>query len=255
MYFFLVFFQPFGVNNYRPHMSFSADLLLGILPFIPVVYLTIYLSEKFLRPKLMGMIEKKAIIWYALEFLLVGTSTFLLYNAAGNFHDFFLKSYVLHLFEVSTILVFPFGATLFYYKFINLKKDYQEILSLTEGQSKMDELLHLTGDYKKDQIALRPKDIVHLISEDNYVGLNYIDGREIKKYLIRSTLSGIQKSLDSDVFFRCHRSHLVNLAHVISYRIDKTRMWIKLDGTDQEIPVSKSYQKNLVDVLKRKRNL
>ena len=50
IYFFLVIFQPFGVNNYRPHDNFSPELLLGILPVIPVFLISILLLEFYLRP-------------------------------------------------------------------------------------------------------------------------------------------------------------------------------------------------------------
>jgi hypothetical protein len=250
-YLFLVFFQPFGVNNYKVNSPISAELLLGIFPIVPAIFLAIYGSEKFLRPFLTDRFHIKLLGWYAIEFIVVGSLSFLVYNWLGAFHDFRVKSYVFHLLEISSILIFPYGATTFYFKFKNLEKDYQQVLTLTDDRSSLDELLHLSGDYKKDEIALKPKEIVHLVSEDNYVGLNYLEEGVMKKYLIRSSLARMQDLLDSEFFFRCHRSHLINVIHVVSYRKKKNRIWIKLTGNDQEIPVSRTYEKELLDLLKK----
>lgn len=248
-YLFLAFFQPFGVNNYKAHTPISVELLLGILPLLPVVFLSIYGSERIIGPIIKDRFRLNLLSWYIIEFFLVGSCSFLLYNALGNFHDFGFKSYALHLLEISSILIFPFAATTFYFKFRNLEKDYQQVLSLSNSEYDLDELLHLTGDYKKDEIALKPKEIVYMAAEDNYVGLNYLDGEILKKYLIRSSLSRMQESLKPNVFLRCHRSYLVNLLHVVSYRKSKNRIWIKLTGLKQEIPVSKSSEKELLKAL------
>lgn len=216
---------------------------------MPVVFFSIYGSERIIRPILKDRFRLNLLSWYIIEFFLVGSCSFLLYNALGNFHDFRFKSYALHLLEISSILIFPFAATTFYFKFRNLEKDYQQVLSISDSESDLDELLHLTGDYKKDEIALKPKEIVYMSAEDNYVGLNYLDGEILKNYLIRSSLSRMQKSLKSNVFLRCHRSYLVNLLHVVSYRKSNNRIWIKLTGLEQEIPVSKSSEKELMKAL------
>ncbi len=246
VYFFLVFFQPFGVNNYKPDSVFSPKLMLGILPVIPVFFVTIYLSERFLRPAFNKISNLGSPGWFVLEFLVIGSVSFLLYNVLGNFHDFNFQSYLFHVLEVSSVIIFPFGATLFYFRFKKLETEYREVLSVSDARSSMDELLHLKGDYKKDEIALKPKEIVYLVSEDNYVGLNYLDGKELKNYLIRSTLSKMEKTLDPQYFIRCNRSHLVNVVHVLSFKKKQGRIWIQLRGSDLEIPVSPSQEKKVL---------
>ena len=249
IYLFLIFFQPFGVNNYKMHSVLSLELILGVLPIMPVIFLTIYGAERFLQPVFRDRLNVSRLGWYAIEFFLVGSFSFLLYNYLGDFHDFVLRSYLLHLLEVSSILIFPFAATHFYFRFRHLEEEHKEVLSLSDEKSKLHELLKLKGDYKKDEITLKPKDIVYLISEDNYVELNYLDGAELKTYLIRSTLSNMESSLDSNYFMRCHRSYLVNLTHVVSHRKQQGRIRIKLHKVEHEIPVSRSAEKILLEKL------
>ena len=249
IYLFLVFFQPFGVNNYKMHSVITWELIIGVLPIVPVIFLVIYGSEGFLRPFFRGRLNWGRIPWYGLEFFLVGSFSFLLYNFLGNFHDFVFKSYLLHLLEVSSVLIFPFAATHFYFRFKHLEEEHKEVLSLSEDRSRMDELLKLRGDYKKDEIAIKPKDIVYLISEDNYVELNYLDSGHTKKYLIRSTLSKMQDTLDPKYFVRCHRSYLINLTQVVSYHKKQGRISIQLRGIEGEIPVSRTAEKHIMEKL------
>ena len=249
IYLFLIFFQPFGVNNYRIHSVLSLKLILGLLPIIPVIFLTIYSSERFLQPVFRDRLKAGRIVWYAIEFFLVGSFSFLLYNYLGNFHDFILKSYLLHLLEVSSVLIFPYAATHFYFRFRHLENEHKDVLMVSEDRSKLHELLKLKGDYKKDEIALKPKDIVYLISEDNYVELNYLEHGVLKKYLIRSTLSRMESSLDSNYFMRCHRSYVVNLAQVASYRKRQGRIRIRLHEVEHELPVSRSAERMLLEKL------
>lgn len=249
IYLFLVFFQPFGVNNYRMHSVISLELILGILPIIPVVFFTIFFSERYLRPVFREKLNSSRLGWYALEFFLIGSFSFLLYNVLGNFHDFNLKSYLLHILEVSSVLIFPFAGTLFYFRYKNLEREYDQVMSVSNQQSSMDKMLMLKGDYKKDEIGLKPKDIVYMLTEDNYVGLNYLDGEILRTYLIRSTLSKMEQSLNSEYFIRCHRSYLINLKQVESYQKKQGRISIKLHRCDDLIPVSRSAEKALLDKL------
>lgn len=250
LYLFLVFFQPFGVNNYRLHSVISVELMLGILPIIPVVFFTIYSSERYLRPVFRDKLNSNRLSWYAFEFFLVGSFSFLLYNLLGNFHDFYLKSYLRHILEVSSVLIFPFAGTLFYFRYKNLEKEYDLVMSVSKRQSDMEKLLMLKGDYKKDEIGLKPKDIVYMQTEDNYVGLNYLDGEVLKTYLIRSTLSKMEESLNSECFIRCHRSYLINIKQVESYQKRQGRISIKLYRCKDLIPVSRSAEKALLNKLR-----
>jgi DNA-binding LytR/AlgR family response regulator len=155
----------------------------------------------------------------------------------------------LHILEVSSVLIFPFAGTLFYFRYKNLEREYDQVMSVSNQQSSMDKMLMLKGDYKKDEIGLKPKDIVYMLTEDNYVGLNYLDGEVLKTYLIRSTLSKMEQSLNSEYFIRCHRSYLINLKQVESYQKKQGRISIKLYKCNDLIPVSRSAEKALLDKL------
>ena len=137
----------------------------------------------------------------------------------------------------------------FYFRYKKLEREYDQILSVSNEQASMDKMLMLKGDYKKDEIGLKLKDIVYMLTEDNYVGLNYLDGEVLRTYLIRSTLSKMEQTLNSEYFIRCHRSYLINLKQVESYQKKQGRISIKLRKSKDLIPVSRSAEKAILEKL------
>jgi len=255
LYLFLVFFQPFGVNNYKPSNMVTLELAFELIGLIPIIFLIIYLNEKLIRPRLILKPNLQQLIpWFIWEFILVGSGSFMLYNFLGDFHDFSLSSYVYHIFEVSSVLIFPFFGTLFYFRFLKIKKDYQDILSVSNEKhnstsNKSDELVLLSGDYKKDQIAVQINKMVVIQSEDNYVGLNYLEDNKLKKYLIRSTLNNIEKLLSQELVVRCNRSQIVNLNHLESYKKVSHKLLLKINHLEKEIIVSRSNYSKVINLI------
>ncbi|HMX81219.1 MAG TPA: response regulator [Ferruginibacter sp.] len=79
-------------------------------------------------------------------------------------------------------------------------------------------------------------DIRWIKAEGNYLELHLAD----KKELIRSTLSSFLEKLNSDFFFRTHKSYAVNLRYL--NRLEPSRIFIGAT----EIPVTKSYADDLL---------
>ena len=107
------------------------------------------------------------------------------------------------------MLIFPFVGTLFYFNHRKVAKNYDKIVSVSNDIAELDEIVLLRGDYKKDQIAIRPKKIIYIKSEDNYLGLFLLEEGKVKKYLIRATLNHFEHTIKSPLFVRCNRSSIV----------------------------------------------
>ena len=249
---FLLFFQPFGINNYRPDEKISLVLALAVLALAVIIVLIFLACEFMLRPlvwKTNTIIP--FVIWLAVEILIVSSCTFLLYNAIGGFHDFYISSYLKHIVEIGFVLAFPVVATLFYFKHTTVLKEFMEVQSLAKSSDAMEEIVLLSGDYKHDKIALPLKSIVFIESEDNYVSLNYLEGENLKKYLIRSTLSSLEEKLKPDFFLRFNRSVIVNLIHFESYKYHRNKLLLKLKFVPEFITVSKSHQSKILSFLEK----
>lgn len=58
------------------------------------------------------------------------------------------------------------------------------------------------------------KDIVHIEGDRNY---SYIHLKNATKKLVTKTLSDLEGLLDYKGFYRCHRSHIINADHIVTY--------------------------------------
>jgi DNA-binding LytR/AlgR family response regulator len=62
------------------------------------------------------------------------------------------------------------------------------------------------------------------------------------EHVIRTTLTELAAQLDADEFWQIHRSTIVNLNFIASTRRDdNARLFVRIKGTDAELPVSRAY--------------
>ncbi len=250
---FLLFFQPFGINNYRSDEKISLILILVVFAIAAIIFLSILFNEFIIRP----LLFKTATIlhfvtWLIFEIIIAATCTFLLYNMLGGFHDFKISSYLRHILELGTVLAFPFATTLFYFKHTSILKAYYDVLSSSKDANTMQEIVLLSGDYKNDQIALPFNTIVFIESEDNYVRLNYLEDLKLKRYHIRATLSSMEQKLTPEFFMRCNRSVIANLMYLESFKNHQKKLSLKLKSVPEPILISKSNQNKIRSFIEKK---
>jgi DNA-binding LytR/AlgR family response regulator len=62
------------------------------------------------------------------------------------------------------------------------------------------------------------------------------------EYLIRTPITELAGQLDGERFWQIHRSTIVNLAHLAgTRRDDASRLFVRIQGRDVELPVSRAY--------------
>jgi two-component system, LytTR family, response regulator len=89
------------------------------------------------------------------------------------------------------------------------------------------------------------QDVIRCESESNYTKI-YINN-EPNPYLISKTLKSVEKEIiDSPLFFRIHRSHLINSNYIKSSEVKNNTIML-LNGT--AIPVSRGHYKELEALL------
>lgn len=84
------------------------------------------------------------------------------------------------------------------------------------------------------------KDIIHLEGDRNY---SYIHLKNGSKKLVTKTLSDLEELLDSKGFYRCHRSHIINAAHIV----DSSKGLTVLLTNNIKLPVSRRKKKPFLD--------
>jgi two-component system LytT family response regulator len=79
--------------------------------------------------------------------------------------------------------------------------------TLGAGKCPQERILVRSG---ASQLLVKAADILYISAEGNYVRLHTLAG----EHLMRERMAGILERLDSALFRRIHRSHIVNLDHV-----------------------------------------
>lgn len=86
----------------------------------------------------------------------------------------------------------------------------------------------LIGSFSKTRV-IKSADILYLEANDNYCFVHLNSGDKI---LVTKSLSEYQKELCSNLFFRCHRSFLVNVMHVHEICNHKGRISLVMNNGD-----------------------
>ena len=134
---------------------------------------------------------------------------------------------------------------------------------LSTGQARdqrIDTLVRLMADRgrKRDQLAIKVGDRFLLVQADDVIHAS-VDGDTIVVATAQMsgtsnyrTLDELQARLDADLFWRVHRSHLVNINKIkeIVPWFSRNYMLRMKDAKGTEIPVSRAQTKRLRDYLK-----
>ena len=105
-------------------------------------------------------------------------------------------------------------------------------MALKNLRSKNNSEQTLILNTRQGELYLELKDIILIEGERNY---SYIHLTKNRKELVSKTLSHLEELLEDKGFFRCHKSYLVNKAHISSNR--KNFSIVLSNG--QNIPVSR----------------
>jgi DNA-binding LytR/AlgR family response regulator len=115
-----------------------------------------------------------------------------------------------------------------------LKTENKMLYDLVQNKN-APEILFVKSDLHFIKVPL--KDIIYVEALKDYVTLHTVD----KKYIIRSTMKGINDKLPPDAFARVHRSFIVRMDKILS--IDHNRMILEYN---KEIPIGGLYKEQFM---------
>ncbi|NMM47583.1 LytTR family DNA-binding domain-containing protein [Marinigracilibium pacificum] len=240
MILFLLFFQPFGVNNYDPSESISDELVLGVTIMVGAATLVILLVTQILYDRLILKYSGKGFIyWMLISLMVICTVTFLTYNWLGGWHDWRFSSYIEFIVNIGATLIIPFFV-IFVFLYQRSLNASLELAYKYQGKTN-NSLVTLKSDNGKETLSLNHDSILLIESEDNYVGIHCVEDGNVKKHLLRRTLKSIENERVSDTLIRCHRSYIINLAHLNQINGNRNKMIVKINNIDRPVPVSRKY--------------
>ncbi|WP_240507540.1 LytTR family DNA-binding domain-containing protein [Winogradskyella aurantia] len=106
--------------------------------------------------------------------------------------------------------------------------------------------IEIKGEGNYEGLRLLLNDLISIQSSDNYIEVFYLSGNQVKKTLIRNTLSAIDEEFPE--LIRTHRSYLVNPFHFMQWKTDSGKRFMQLNY-DIIVPISKTYQNEVISVI------
>lgn len=136
------------------------------------------------------------------------------------------------------------GATMIYYDLTELTTTPS--VASSEAPAAPRRLNKIPVYHANRLVLIDLEETLRLESNDHYTWIVTATG----KYLSNLSLGDVEERLDRSVFFRCHRSHIVNLRHVHELARDGDTMYIVFDRPEKaRVPVSRSYVRQLREMV------
>lgn len=238
---FLYFFEPFDINT----LDYSLGIFAGfglISSFAFLLYQNVFpavFPAWFAESRWQ---VKHQVLFYALILLSIATLNGLYINyiqslnfSWGNYVYIIVRTGVLGIIPIFLLVLFDYNQ--------KLKKNLEYAKAIGPGLSPThkpspEQVWNIQTDLKEESFPIEEGQFLFARAEGNYVGVFRQDTPPV---LYRLTLNSLEKQLDTPVFFRCHRSYLVNLKKIRQVEGNAQGLKILLEASEEIVPVSRKY--------------
>ncbi len=260
VFFVLAFLRPFGLAMYTNSFVFRDALIFGLVTIITVRIN--FLFFKYLVNKRI-FIEEKWVVWMEIiveVWLLVFIGICNSITAHYVYHTPFSTAFFIEgLTETVIVGIFPCLALLAIRQYTLLKKYSSMAIKLDKKISGPLLLIHennnnqtspvlFQDEVSHTDIKVNPDTIKYIVAADNYIKIFYIQDNSTQSLLVRGTLKNAEENLSNQtLFYRCHRSYLVNLSFIRHISGNAQGYKLHLEGTEELLPVSRSLNNEIAD--------
>jgi DNA-binding LytR/AlgR family response regulator len=163
--------------------------------------------------------------------------------AAWSFYTAYVAKVDLSIYLTVKIVILSLAAPII----ILIIKEIQSLKMQVDGlkvqhREKRQEQIELASDNRSEKLALASSELILVKSAENYVEILYLAGGTGTKKMLRATFKSIEDQLAPySQMIRCHRSYMVNMDHVLRLHREYGRIYLKMNGIDEDIPVSRQY--------------
>ncbi|WP_160136970.1 LytTR family DNA-binding domain-containing protein [Chryseobacterium sp. c4a] len=238
VYLFLIIFQPFGTESFHHPQKylllFPYTIIFGTVFFISNLYVS-RLNDWNIGSELL----KIFIILFLGSILAYFYNSLVISKVSLSFENYgymFLYSLAVGI-PISTIYVLS--------RYIYLKKSHENTARniatplVTEHKKSKETILNILSN--NAEIVISTADFLCVQSMENYCTVYYLENGEVKKQLLRISLSNILQQTETDLIKKCHRSFIVNLEKVKNTKGNAQGYKLTLPNIDFEVPVSRSF--------------
>lgn len=254
----LFIFKPFGFSEFSVQKLVLWSLLNGV-----IASFCVWLAVKVLKLLFPAFTNEdkwtvgKEILLFFIVIHFIALAFFLLFL---TIHSQVGVWVLLHKVYLRTILisVFPVIVLVLYEQYYHQKLKVKEALLLNKSLQKAGEQnisandqplkghkIAIKAENQKVVLQIEKANVLYVRSEANYVEVFYLENNQIQKELVRNSLKSIELQLQDDLFFRCHKSYLINLNHVIKAEGNARNLSVIVAASSMKIPVSRSRSNEL----------
>ena len=254
MFLFYLFFQPLDLKNADFNnrlviiagFGFITFFILGIaLIFLPFIFPRFFQTGKW---NLIRDIILNAVIW-----ILISTAYTFYARYVGlieiTLHSMF-KILLLGLAPVAILVVVNQNKIL--KRYLQYALELTKILEPEEGEKSTEgKEIIIESDNKSESLKVEIDNLALIKSANNYIEVFWEKDGEIRKKLIRNTLTNIENQLKYySTFIRCHRTAVVNKMYIERKVGASHGLHVKLKGMEELIPVSRQYSLKIKEHIK-----
>ncbi len=198
------------------------------------------------------------IIWWIWIDIVIGFNNFIL-ASIFRYNKVFMWRYMYN--DILVALIIDIAPTiiilLIYHNYL-LKKKIKTIneinsnLILYQNKLHSNKSLSFTSKNLAKVLTIDSSSLLYITSADNYIELCWKENGQIKKTLLRNTLTHVLDEINKqcDFITRCHHSYVVNLKQIDSLSGNSAGYKIILNGISFPIPVSRKYRDVFLEHLK-----
>ncbi|WP_080777763.1 LytTR family DNA-binding domain-containing protein [Chryseobacterium phocaeense] len=241
IYLFLIIFQPFGTENFHHQYKY-----LLLFPYSVIFGLAFFITDsiviRFKNWNIGAELLKVTVIIFLASVLSYFYNTLFLSRVSLSFTNY------LYMFLYSLAVGIPISAIYILSRYIYLKNLHEKTAREVSHQlaahpeasaQKFHPVLIITTN--STELKIPADHFICAQSMENYCSLFFIENNEVKKLLIRTTLSGLLDQVQTEAIKKCHRSYIVNLDKVKNIRGNAQGYKLSLSEIDFEIPVSRGF--------------
>ena len=243
-FFVLIFinvYNPFNINIWDKYRAFPF-VGIGILLLTQIIFHFIFTS---FRTKLYSIL-----VYCVLEVSLIALVFFILEKHQLNTFNEKLKEYSVTLTHTGLIIIAPYLIALWYlhlrYK-MSLLNDKIQTISVDDKR-----LISITDENGNLKMAIKPDKLIYVKSAGNYLELFYLNTGELTKEVIRGSIKEFESKITKRKILRTHRSYIVNLEYLSSFKKTRKGFDLTLDYIPNEIiPISSTYKQTFEDTVQK----
>lgn len=254
--FFMLFFQPFGLSAFESEYRLYFEIGYGVVTFL------VLLIDLFVFPFLFKKTFKfrqwtvlKQIIWQVWILVSIGIVNFLYSSFFLSFTNnlkafFYFQFYTLLVGIIPVVVVTVINQNRLLAENLKIANEYNNDFTAKTDNAPDNEKVCLVAENSKDRLEVNSSDLIYITSTGNYIQAFYQKENELKNIVLRNTLKQTEDQLkENHSMIKCHRAFLVNKNKIVRVKGNSQGLRLVLQGTDEEIPVSRNLSKSLMDII------